>query len=777
MAAQSKLFEGWAWWRYHLLTNRTITSASIVLIVLHNLFIWRRIAHARKLKLSPGSTVPPADEVEDERRLDLYTQLFPTRAGRVGVNRQFFAQLSAIAKILFPSGGCRADSLALTLMLHTLFLVLRTYISLVVARVDGRLVRDLVNRDAMRFLRSMGYWFAVAIPATYTNSMIRYLQSKLSIGFRTRLTAHCHALYLSHNTYYKLLNLDRRIEGPDQYFSSDIARFCESLAGLYSNLGKPLLDLVIFNYQLSQSIGVKGSAGLMGVYVITVSLLRRISPAFGRLAATRTQLEGEFRGAHSRLITNAEEVAFYNGGALEKTILERAYANLITHVNRIYKARISYNLIEDFVIKYCWSAFGLVACAVPVFKPHWLGAKSYPPDGAGAEGGRPASRTQEFITNKRLMLSLGDAGGRVMYSYKQLAELAGYTHRVYNLVSTLHALRKDRYVGGGSADPAERRSETFTLNAISGETVYGAEGINLENIPIVSPNPNHPIGGDLLVRDLSFSVEAGQHLLVTGPNGVGKTGIARVLRGLWPVFSKCPGWLSPAGGTLKRPLDRHLFFIPQKPYLPLGNLRDQIIYPHTSGEMLAHGKSDEDLMRILHDVYLEYIPGREGGFDTVKEWKDVLSGGEKQRVRLKGTADFSSMARLFYHCPKFAVLDECTSAVSSDVEGLMYTHAKELGITLLTISHRPSLLKYHAQLLSLRGDASGGYELAGIASEAERHTTLSREIQALRDKLKDVHQWKRRLEAIRSELQMGAPTRPRLPHPPSRNDPHISSFA
>ena len=98
---------------------------------------------------------------------------------------------------------------------------------------------------------------------------------------------------------------------------------------------------------------------------------------------------------------------------------------------------------------------------------------------------------------------------------------------------------------------------------------------------------------------------------------------------------------------------------------------------------------------ILKEVRLEYLVGREGGWDSSNDWNDVLSGGEKQRM---------AMGRLIYHKPKYAILDECTSAVSIDVEGHLYTHMKNQGITLITVSHRDTLWKYHDYLLKFEGD-------------------------------------------------------------------------
>ncbi|CAM9922227.1 unnamed protein product [Ectocarpus fasciculatus] len=237
--------------------------------------------------------------------------------------------------------------------------------------------------------------------------------------------------------------------------------------------------------------------------------------------------------------------------------------------------------------------------------------------------------------------------------------------------------------GGRFAPPRLQRSGSVVVQEDS--------VIEFVDVPLVTPT------GEVLIEALSFKVEAGMNVLVAGPNGSGKSSLFRVLGGLWPL----------RGGTLSKPPTSRLFYVPQRPYLALGTLRDQVIYPHTRQEAASKGVTDADLLSVLDSVRLGYVLDREGGWDAVRDWSDVLSGGEKQRLAL---------SRLFYHRPQFAILDECTSAVSVDVEGDIYRLAASSGITLFTVSHRKSLWKHHGYLL--RFDGLGGYEFKPMSDVA-----------------------------------------------------------
>ncbi|KAI1298248.1 ABC transporter transmembrane region 2-domain-containing protein [Xylaria venustula] len=653
----------------------------------------------------------------------------PSAQTKPGLNLAFLHQFLSLMSIMIPRWTSKEAGL---LVSHGAFLMLRTYLSLVVARLDGELVRDLVAGNGRLFLWGIVKWCGLGGFAAYTNSMIKFLESKVSIAFRTRLTRYIHDLYLNDNlNYYKLSNSDGGVgQGADQFITQDLTLFCASAANLYSSLGKPFVDLCVFNYQLYRSLGPLALTGLLSNYFLTASILRRVSPPFGKLKAVEGRKEGDFRGLHARLIANAEEVAFYGGAEMEKTFLNKEFRSLKNWMEDIYMLKIRYNILEDFILKYSWSAYGYLLSSLPVFLPAWggLGGAMEMVDSA-EKGGRERNRMKDFITNKRLMLSLADAGGRMMYSIKDLAELAGYTSRVYTLISTLHRVHADAYF------PRPSGNELYSLSDVQGTIQKGFDGVRLEHVPIAAPGL-WPQGGEELLESLSLIVRRGEHLLISGPNGIGKSAIARVLAGLWPVYR----------GLVSRPKsigEDGIMFLPQRPYLSIGTLRDQVIYPDGELDMRLKRKSEDDLRRVLDAAKLGYLPDREGGWDTRKEWKDVLSGGEKQRI---------GIARLLYHEPQYAVIDEGTSAVSSDVEGLLYETCKERGITLITISTRASLKKYHTFNLALGlGDNGDEWEFERIGTEREK-MQVERELQDLRERLSQVEQWRQRREEIEREL-------------------------
>jgi len=526
---------------------------------------------------------------------------------RIALDRRFFEQLKSLVKIVLP--GVKSKEFFL-LSLHIGFLVVRTFLSIYIANLDGEMVKSIVDRNGKAFMWSIVKWIGVALPATYVNSMIRYLESKLSIAFRTRLVSHVYSLYMSNETYYRIGNLDSRINNADQCLTEDVSKFCSNLAHLHSQLSKPVLDVVLMTWQLARISQRKAEGGglatgslAIGVVYLTAKVLKWIQPNFGRLVAKQAQLEGDLRFVHSRLITNSEEIAFYRGHKIEEQVLTSSYLNLVKHMNHIFTTSIFYTMMEGFFMKYIWSLAGLGIISIPVF----FYEKSE--NSATVSNEVISGRTQDYITSKKLLMSGAEAIERIMLAFKEITELAGYTARVHDMISVFEDVKNEKYEKVSlKSEDGEKKENIMDKRGTVTESPEGH--IEFKGVPIVSP------AGDILVQSLDFSINPGQHLLITGPNGCGKSSLFRILGGLWPTF----------GGHVTKPVNRDMFYIPQRPYLPIGSLRDQVIYPDTIHDMKAKNISDSGFER-------DFGLGQFGTHKRKRRWLGFCQRVERRTVR------------------------------------------------------------------------------------------------------------------------------------------------
>jgi putative ATP-binding cassette transporter len=210
-----------------------------------------------------------------------------------------------------------------------------------------------------------------------------------------------------------------------------------------------------------------------------------------------------------------------------------------------------------------------------------------------------------------------------------------------------------------------------------GSLIESAEGpvLALEHVTLLTPN-----GERTLAKNLSVTVKPGEGLMIVGESGSGKSSLLRAIAGLWYCGS----------GRVVRPRPEDILFLPQQPYMILGTLRDQLLYPRTERET-----ADVELLCLLERVRLPDLTERLGGLDAERDWEKVLSIGEQQRL---------AFARILLNRPRYAILDEATSALDAANEEHLYRELIAAGTTPISVSHHAGLRKFHRQVLELDGE-------------------------------------------------------------------------
>eukprot|EP01125_Pyxidicula_operculata_P006519 TRINITY_DN2250_c0_g1_i1.p1 TRINITY_DN2250_c0_g1~~TRINITY_DN2250_c0_g1_i1.p1 ORF type:complete len:705 (-),score=132.60 TRINITY_DN2250_c0_g1_i1:110-2224(-) len=650
------------------------------------LFIDNFIKQRSEDDITPTPQTPPT-QTQGQRKSSDTTQ----GQRKLETWNDFIRRLRRLLPILIPK--LFSSEVAYIVLLAGM-LTARTALSSIIADVSGKAAGYLVSKRADLAVKNLAGYIVLSIPAAYVNGLLKYLTTRLALRMRMNLNKYIHERYLNGVTFYNICNLGSyKIDNVAERITLDIKSFCDKISDIYTSTFKPTMDIVFFTYKLAQATTWRGPFILYSYFLFSSLCKMLFTPPFGKLGAKESQLQGDFRSAHERLITNSEEVAFYDGSIQERTIINRKLNQLHDHIIVNATSKLFIAVIDNIIVKYWATLAGYAA----IFTPILVGA---------FEKKDVTELTEYYSKNMRYLTNLADAIGNFVLLGNKLSELRGHTKRVGEIVEKLDqfetmelgqftrktksendhiVVHNEKFLNAWKDRCDKRPQEPYRTeqHVVGNVNILEGEEIQFEHIDIVSPD------GKLLAEDLNFVVQRNQNVMVTGPNGCGKSSLFRIIGELWPPHAN-----KDHQGLIVKPRKKDIVFIPQKPYLVLGTLRDQIIYPHSKQEMESLGVTDHDLRELLRIVDPKENILKNWDWDEEKDWFLAFSGGQKQRV---------AMARLFYHRPRYAILDECTSAVSDEVEDEIYRTASHLGITLFTVSHRKYLRKHHDFILTIEG--------------------------------------------------------------------------
>eukprot|EP00891_Asterochloris_glomerata_P008156 jgi/Astpho2/8156/e_gw1.00120.35.1_t len=469
-----------------------------------------------------------------------------------------------------------------------------------------------------------------------------YYLSVLALEWRQWMTEQFTSEYFEDRTFYQAGAL---VDNPDQRISSDVRQFTDTALSVSMTILNSIIDLISFSeilYSIYPPLFVALLVYSIGGTGISIALGRKLVG----LNFQQEAQEANFRYGLVRVRENAESIAFYGGEASEQRLLFDRLKAVVDNYADLLKTSRNLEFFTSFYRRDAW------ILPASVVAPLYFQGKI----GFGVIN-QSSSAFNHILSDVSL----------IVYQFENLASFSAVIDRLGEFQEVLD----------------QRLS---SLGCLAGASSNGARLLlDVQGVTLCTPNR-----AATLVQDLSFQVTQGESLLIVGPSGTGKTSILRAVAGLWSTGS----------GKIVRPVgagqDGDIFFIPQRPYVVLGTLRDQLLYP-------TWAEASGALKRVQLGQLVNRIGdgGASGatGLDAVADWSSTLSLGEQQRL---------AFARVLLSKPSLVLMDESTSALDTTNEELLYKELAASGTTFVSVGHRPTLKAYHQRVLSLHSAAQDG---------------------------------------------------------------------
>lgn len=517
---------------------------------------------------------------------------------------------------------------------------------LLVSYAGRDLYTSLNKRDSAGFYQNLWVYFGSFLFAIPVGVYYRYCAERLALLWRLWMTQILVSRFFFNRAYYRLRNSDR-VDNPDQRIQEDVNSFTTGVLGYLLTLINSGVTLCAFTGVLF-TISWKLPVALIVYAVAGTSISILIGKRLVGLHFQQFQKEANFRYALVRVRDNAESIAFFRGEKREQRDIITRFSSVVSNTLLI----IGWNRTLGFFT----NGYNYVALIVPllIVGPMFI-------DGHVEYG----VVTQALGAFAQMLMAISV----IVAQFEGLSTFAAAIKRLGDLWDELDEYDIEDF--SAERDPAIQEDEN-------------ARGLRLNDLTVQTPGRKK-----ILTRGLTFALPPGKSVLIMGESGTGKSSLLRTIAGLWQSGK----------GSIERPNINRLIFLPQRPYMVQGSLRDQLLYPRGS-----EAADDSLVIEALEKVNLTDLLERvDGDLGRCEDWTNILSLGEQQRI---------SIARVFLNKPVIAFLDEATSALDEKNEEVLYGKLLELGISLISVGHRSTLKQFHDYLIVL--DKNDGFQIFNL---------------------------------------------------------------